>query len=209
MARSPTSSVGAGSLTSASNTNHAVSSAPHVGIMVPLTDLTVTAFIKDIYWAAGFIEGEGSFYFMDRRGRAGVFHVRVPQVQKEPLERLQRIFGGSMYFRPSKNPRHSDQWVWRTIGERSAGIAMTLYAVMSPRRKEQIRVALSRWRKFQSRKHAGCNNGHPWREGSYYIFNLKRKDGSPRQQRVCKVCCNARVNARRARLRQEKVCEQV
>ena len=90
--------------------------------------------IKEIYWAAGFIEGEGTFYF-DKR----VASIRVPQVEPEPLERLKRTFGGNSYFRKSYNgPKQHSQWVYRCDGKRGVGLALTLYSLMSEKRKRQI-----------------------------------------------------------------------
>jgi len=48
--------------------------------------------MKGIYWAAGFIEGEGSFGVSQRTGI-----VTASQVEHECLERLRRIFGGNIY----------------------------------------------------------------------------------------------------------------
>lgn len=94
---------------------------------------------KDLYWAAGFLEGEGSF-----RGGEGDSKVVAAQVQKEPLERLKTLFGGSLYLelKNNKNSKHKDIWWWKTYGARARGIMMTLYSLMSPRRQAQIKSAL-------------------------------------------------------------------
>lgn len=47
-------------------------------------------------WAAGFIEGEGSFSNT----------VTAAQVQKEPIERLHALFGGRIYQRQNKRLQH-------------------------------------------------------------------------------------------------------
>ena len=92
---------------------------------------------KDIYWAAGFLEGEGSF----RLARGTV--ITAPQVQREPLDRLQKMFGGTIAFRKRENPKHSDIHIWSVCGSRARGVMMTLYSIMSPRRQEQIRKSLA------------------------------------------------------------------
>lgn len=104
----------------------------------------------DLHWIAGFMEGEGSF-MRKRSGRAtskksgDVFKaisVCAAQVQREPLERLQKWLGGHVRFRPSKIPTQSDCYSWGVFGARARGVAMTLYPLMSPKRQGQIRVAL-------------------------------------------------------------------
>ncbi len=47
----------------------------------------------DVAWAAGFIEGEGTFVCSHGRG----IRVKVVQVNREPLDKLQRLFGGKIY----------------------------------------------------------------------------------------------------------------
>jgi len=46
--------------------------------------------MRDLYWSAGFLEAEGSFHF----GKARNFIVSAMQIEKEPLDHLQELFGG-------------------------------------------------------------------------------------------------------------------
>lgn len=56
--------------------------------------------VRDLHWAAGFLEGEGCFHF----SKARHLHVSVAQVNKEPLDRLRNIFrGGSLYLHKYKD----------------------------------------------------------------------------------------------------------
>jgi hypothetical protein len=113
----------------------------------------------DIAWAAGFIEGEGSFTHsvvgrtIRKSGRkdAGTPQARitVPQVQREPLERLQRMFGGNIYV---KNPGgvQKPEWqpvhYWAVYGRRAAGLAMTLWTFLSPKRRAQAEEMIAVWK---------------------------------------------------------------
>ena len=104
---------------------------------------TIHPSAKDLYWAAGFIEGEGSFaHYADFKGCQS-HHVSAVQVQREPLERLLSIFGG----RIALNRKQSEKWqqtsTWRVSGGRARGVAMTLYPILSPRRQSQVRKMLS------------------------------------------------------------------
>jgi hypothetical protein len=93
--------------------------------------------VRDITWAAGFLEGEGSF-----KNTVTTSQVRAAQVQREPLERLQALFGGSISLRHDKRPTNSPIYVWSVSGTRARGVLLTLFTLMSPKRKEQIRKGL-------------------------------------------------------------------
>lgn len=99
---------------------------------------TVEPSLRDIAWAAGFLEGEGSFQSKSKGHSIGVSAV---QVNKEPVQRMLDLFGGSlkMYY---KNPPDKPIWRWTANGARGRGIALTLYSFMSAKRQEQIRNAL-------------------------------------------------------------------
>lgn len=93
---------------------------------------------RDLGWAAGFLEGEGSF----TRPSGETEMVMASQVQREPLERLLAMFGGkiSTYAPPSLGYRRIHRWF--VNGARARGVLMTLFGLMSPRRQQQMRVAL-------------------------------------------------------------------
>lgn len=99
---------------------------------------TIKPSIRDLAWAAGFLEGEGSFFAQEGK----YAQVTATQVQLEPLERLVSMFGGRVWHRKSRGPRCSPTGWWRVSGSRARGVAMTLFAFMSPRRKDQIRAML-------------------------------------------------------------------
>lgn len=110
--------------------------------------------MKKLEWVAGFIEGEGSFVF-----NRNTLNVSVSQVQKWPLEKLSEILGGKVY---RCNNKYGGYFMWCANGVRAAAISMTLYALMSPKRKEQIRKVLGLWRRVPPRgEHwTHCKNGH-------------------------------------------------
>lgn len=95
-------------------------------------------------WAAGFIEGEGTF--AGHRKTCRCERITVNQVQKEPLERLASYLGGSILSRQRHHSQPIGQpyWTWQATGPRARGIMMSIYPLMSPKRKEQIRKALSK-----------------------------------------------------------------
>lgn len=75
-------------------------------------------------WAAGFIDGEGSFAIHPagdpRRAKHGISHqprIYVANTCKEPLARLQHEYGGNVTFRASVSPRR-DIWMWQLTSHR-------------------------------------------------------------------------------------------
>jgi hypothetical protein len=111
---------------------------------------------NQLYWAAGFLEGEGTFgvYQYPHSKRGVQYAVAAEQVQREPLERLLKIFGGSINNGSTRSGRNRI-FRWRCSGERARGIAMTLYTLLSPRRQGQVQKMLSHhWRPY-NRRHNG------------------------------------------------------
>ena len=115
---------------------------------------TTSPTLRQIEWAAGFLEGEGSFMATKGSRDYSVQVVTAKQNQREPLERLHQIFGGTLKDRVGKEVRFANREkvyrqknysVWFCHQTRARGIMMTLYSLMSPRRQEQIRKSLVLW----------------------------------------------------------------
>jgi hypothetical protein len=151
----------------------------------------VTISTLDIAWAAGFIEGEGCF---SQTGTSA--QVTAAQVQKEPIERLQRIFGGTVTQRQTRGFSEKAIWIWRLNVTRSVQVMMTLYVLMSPKRKREIELSLERWkankRILRSHGSTTCTKGH-----SLLGYNGLRV-GPDRQYVHCRICKNARKRELRA-----------
>jgi len=95
--------------------------------------------VKDLYWAAGFLEGEGCFSAMPSKSG----HIEACQVNLEPLTRLAEIFGGNVVKRKGRNAKASDYWDWNISGSRARGVMLTLFLLLSNHRQAQIIKALS------------------------------------------------------------------
>lgn len=160
-----------------------------------------------IAWAAGFIEGEGTLAWNGREGQRKPHHgtpaISVTQVQREPLDRLIRIFGGSeprLYKNPGTCNSRQPAWQWRLYGPAAAGAMMTLYAFMSPRRKERIRAALKMWREAPGRRRFteqdSCKAGH-----DLTAPGARKGEG---QKRRCAQCVRDRWIAERDDLRRRR-----
>jgi len=105
--------------------------------------------IKDIHWAAGFLEGEGSFCKgtpHKTNSYHGTQRVQCRQNEIEPLLKLLSFFGGTIRKVSSKSNKFASVpyiQEWTVSGSRARGVMMTLYSLLSPRRRNQITVALS------------------------------------------------------------------
>ena len=113
---------------------------PRTGMLGRVTSpsATVQPRLRDLAWAAGFLEGEGSF-------SKGSNRVSASQCQREPLDRLAEMFGGTVRERKDRTERpwHQQQiHQWDVSGSRARGVMMTIYLFMSPRRRSQIRASL-------------------------------------------------------------------
>lgn len=136
---------------------------------------------------AGFMEGDGSFLF----GKNRYLVVTAAQVQRWPLERLQRLCGGSISERRSKNPKWSLIYIWTLTGPVAAGLMMTLYSLMSEHRKGQIKQALIGWKTKQipNSFKTACPQGHAYTEENTRIYQGSRQ---------CRQCQVARDKIRTA-----------
>ena len=90
----------------------------------------------DLAWCAGFLEGEGSFLW-DPGNRTP--KVQAGQKHDWPLLILKSRLGGQVY-------NSKGMFYWACSGKVAAGISMTVYVLMSPRRKEQISRSLFAWK---------------------------------------------------------------
>ena len=106
----------------------------------PACRATAPRTLRELAWAAGFLEGEGSFFLVGNS--TGSMATTAVQVEREPIDRLLALFGGSV--RPVAAREHrSAHWRWSATGARARGVAMTIYPMMSAKRRAQIRGALA------------------------------------------------------------------
>jgi hypothetical protein len=105
---------------------------------------------EDLAWAAGFMEGEGTFYCNLQKGKKAWYKpqaaisIRAVQVEKEPLEKLAQIFPfGRIYgpYRSSGNKQEHYQFAIHSIEGGQAMIA-ALWPWLSQKRRAQAKKAL-------------------------------------------------------------------
>jgi hypothetical protein len=95
-------------------------------------------------WAAGFFEGEGSFRLNNGRTPS----LQANQVDREPLERLQRILGGTLngpYGPYGKNTGgRKPYYYWQVTGEEAKAAMRRMEPYLSVRRLFQWEAILVR-----------------------------------------------------------------
>lgn len=101
-----------------------------------------------IAWAAGFLEGEGSF--LRNKGYA---KIRATQKDREMLDRLCELFGGTVCLDYGPARRESGRcplWQWQIYGEKAERVMRSVMPYMSTKRSETIALALNpdtlRWK---------------------------------------------------------------
>lgn len=99
--------------------------------------------VRDIAWAAGIFEGEGTTCPSNAKRNYTVV-AAVTQKDLWLLRRLQELFGGSVDQYPQQYRNTTRLYGrWRLTGPAARGFLMTIYTFMSPRRKDQIKAALT------------------------------------------------------------------
>lgn len=148
--------------------------------------------MEDLHWAAGFLEGEGCFSFSGKG-----LKIQVAQVQRWPLERLLKLFGGGIsQQRTQRKPTHQICSQWYLSGFQAAALMMTIYPLLSPRRQNQIKQALAEWhpQKITQRLRQKCPRGHQ--------YSPALRAGRP--IRICKTCISIAHRNKRARRRRRE-----
>jgi hypothetical protein len=106
---------------------------------------------EEIIWLAAFFEAEGTVHIIRNRAPKMVagyqYQVRITlgQCHKAPVLRYQRAFGGTIYKRVPKNPKHNISFHWQ-CSSRQATEALTQMLPFLEMKKEQAELALE----FQS-----------------------------------------------------------
>lgn len=95
---------------------------------------------QELYWAAGFLEGEGCFSVTTARKAERVV---AGQVDSEPLAKLKEIFGGNINYTEPKSEKQKPVFRWSVWGARARGVMLTLFPLMSERKQNQIIKALA------------------------------------------------------------------
>lgn len=148
--------------------------------------------MHEIGWIAGFLEGEGHFNLGGSKSKTP--YVEATQVDVGPIDRLHNRFGGKIWqeqrggtYGRSKGNRQPC-WRWQCVGSKSIQIMMTIYPLVSTKRRLEIERVIIIWKGAQIPPPRiqfcpGCNV--PVNEDN--ITWISREDGKGRRK-WCKYC---------------------
>lgn len=110
---------------------------------------------EDLYWLAGYLEGEGTFNAGGAKNSDGEYTsiiVQVSSVDVDVLEKVRRIIDANRVF-PVKSSRGSfnKQQMYRVqvAGVEAINLILELRPLMGERRKEQMIMALAKCARVQ------------------------------------------------------------
>lgn len=141
--------------------------------------------LVDLGWAAGFYEGEG--HLSKSTGNGGPL-VSISQCNREPLEKIQSLFGGQIYGPKQVKGGNQDVFIWQlTKHSVSKHFMYSILPWLSSKKQEDALNKIEYYvNKLEIRK-AYCGNGHYRTEENTRI----RKNGA----RDCRLC--DKLNKRR------------
>lgn len=107
--------------------------------------------MKDLYWLAGILEGEGSFCFVEPRpGHNGRPTVQIHMIDRDIIDRVGTLFGANVSTRKRRGSMRTDAHQVFLSGGKAIAWMMTLYTLMGLRRQRQIRTCIFHWKKLPS-----------------------------------------------------------
>lgn len=110
--------------------------------------------IKDIYWLAGFLEGEGSFMVISPNINRGyvnnrTFILQVVSTDRDVAEKAKLLLGNKSCIQVERTS-HKTAYRVRLSGTHAIAWMMTLYSMMGERRKNKIKDIILAWRLYSS-----------------------------------------------------------
>lgn len=148
--------------------------------------------IKHIYWLAALLDGEGWFGYQVSPC------ITISQIDLDIVEKAKNIIGDCPPIKTyhSNNPKHKTHYTLTIHGIRSISWMMTVYSLMSVRRKSQIRDVISKWRdqKYRSKGSDYCSKGHPLLKEGVDYYSQTTPTGNI--TKVCKICSLKRSSVR-------------
>ena len=109
--------------------------------------------IKDIYWLAGLLEGEGCFAVNNSAYYCP--QITLKMTDRDVVEKAHRLLRATSKVNEERRyaERNKPIYWFRVMGSLAASWMMTLYPLMGERRQEKIREVLEVWKlgKYQHR----------------------------------------------------------
>src|SRR3990167_5635725 len=136
--------------------------------------------IRELAWAAGFLEGEGSFV-----SHGAGLTVSAVQVELDPVLRLRDLFGGKIkQYHHRQRTMGRPYYKWTIHGSHAIGVALTMFTFMSSKRRGQIGRMVTTWKARPGRNNSlktHYPHGHEYTPENTYRYAISKK-------RACRTC---------------------
>lgn len=96
---------------------------------------------EELAWAAGLLEGEGSFSWRTSKSP----HISCAMTDLDVLERLRSLLGGNIVVATKSQPHHKQAWVWYLGGTPAIDVMRQLSPLMGSRRHDKIEQVIQLW----------------------------------------------------------------
>lgn len=126
--------------------------------------------IKDIYWLAGILDGEGCFSL--DHGKFPI--ISLAMTDEDIVVRVRNMINPKVHISSRVPLSYKRMYIVRFFNYYSIGWMMTLYPLLSLRRKKQIRDILSVWR---NRKTTKNQSGLTLATGRILVNTIAKKHG--------------------------------
>lgn len=117
-----------------------------------------------LVWFAGFWEGEGNLYVVEKCGpkdhAKGRCDFNVVNTKKDPLSLIQSQFGGVIHERWDGNPRHSTNYSWHVANRRGVLKILNLILPHLRFKRREVTEKLELLAKFESQ--SSYRRWYPW-----------------------------------------------
>lgn len=153
--------------------------------------------LKDLYWLAGILEGEGSFTNESNSPR-----IQLKMTDRDVVHAARMMINPNAELSVARfDNEYKTAYILIIQGNLAIQWMMTLYPLMYSRRKERIRSIIAKW-KTNERRDKGvdtCKHGHRLlREGIDYILSRNSNYSYSKKCRKCARLTNRLYRRRKA-----------
>jgi hypothetical protein len=127
---------------------------------------------NELYWLAGWLEGEGTFLYAAKKM---ALCIQAFSVDKDTVQCAVKIANARMYLINQKKryPTYQDGWRFNLERRPAEALMRKLLPLMGERRRRQIKIALNGWDKRENRpvkKYCACGCGETLVAGPRKIY---------------------------------------
>lgn len=145
--------------------------------------------IKDIYWLAGWLEGEGCFN-LSRDGEFKQFRIEYSSTDLDAIQKVnkllntdQKIFIRKQTYSKIGN-KNKPEYYTKIAGTHAISWMMTLYPLMGNRRRSKIKEIISIWKSYRNNGSGLCR-----RCGSKLVITIQKRGWNKgKRNSYCRSC---------------------